>query len=253
MKHTAPGELEYFLGEIKISDAIGSSIELSFTGNIECVGCARKIKKTFNQGYCYPCFQSRAGCDICIVKPELCHFAKGTCREPEWGEENCRVDHLVYLSNSTDLKVGITRLPKKFERWGDQGAVAGIELAIVSERLHAGLIEVALKEYVSDKTDWRGLIKGVSGDVDLVAERERLAEYVPKEFESDIVDFDEFTTPHEIIFPVNKYPAKAKTLNFDKTPEVKGVLEGIRGQYLFVDGAALNMRKFAGYELEVSV
>lgn len=112
MRHTGIGKLEYYLDDIKISDLVGSNIKFEFTGKIECVNCRRAIKKTFSDGYCYPCFISLACCDSCIIKPELCHYAKGTCREPSWGEEHCLKDHIVYLSVTTGLKIGITRETK---------------------------------------------------------------------------------------------------------------------------------------------
>jgi hypothetical protein len=56
------------------------------------------------------------------MSPEKCHFDAGTCREPEWGEANCMVDHFVYLANSSSVKVGITRGTQLPTRWLDQGA-----------------------------------------------------------------------------------------------------------------------------------
>ena len=56
----------------------------------------------------------------------------------------------------------------------------------------------------------------------------------------------------EIGYPVNAYPEKVKAHNFDKTDTVSGVLQGIKGQYLILDSGVLNVRKFSGYELELS-
>ena len=111
VKHEAPVEYALNLGEtaLRINDFIGKQIKLVFDGNINCHNCGRKTKKSFNQGYCYPCFKKLAQCDRCIMSPELCHFDAGTCREPEWGEANCNIDHIVYLANSSKVKVGITR------------------------------------------------------------------------------------------------------------------------------------------------
>ena len=75
------------------------------TGRIHCVECGRATKKSFNQGHCFPCFRSLASCDRCITSPELCHYDAGTCREPEWGEAHCMQPHVVYLANSSGLKV----------------------------------------------------------------------------------------------------------------------------------------------------
>lgn len=55
-----------------------------------------------------------------------CHYDAGTCREPSWGEQFCMTDHIVYLSNSSGVKVGITRATQLPTRWIDQGARQGI-------------------------------------------------------------------------------------------------------------------------------
>jgi hypothetical protein len=39
----------------------------------------------------------------------------------------------------------------------------------------------------------------------------------------------------------------------DKDPLVSGVLQGIKGQYLLLDSGVINIRKYAGYQVEVSV
>ncbi|MCB0310607.1 MAG: DUF2797 domain-containing protein, partial [Bdellovibrionales bacterium] len=179
LQHSGQPLLRYSLAEIQLNDLLEKQISLSFSGQIQCVTCGISIKKSFNQGYCYNCFRTLARCDLCLVKPETCHFRKGTCREPEWGREQCLVPHVVYLSNTTGLKVGITRKHKLFERWGDQGAVCAVAICEVPERYYAGLIEVALKAQVSDRTDWRKLIKGERCEVDLLKEAERLVELLP--------------------------------------------------------------------------
>ena len=94
---------------LPLNSLLGKPLELTWLGKISCVHCGRDTSKSFNQGYCYPCFQKLAACDSCIVSPEKCHFAAGTCREPSWAEQFCMTDHWVYLANSTGLKVGITR------------------------------------------------------------------------------------------------------------------------------------------------
>jgi hypothetical protein len=52
-------------------------------------------------------------------------------------------------------------------------------------------------------------------------------------------------------YPVNAWPEKVASFNFDKTPEVGGLLEGIKGQYLILEGGVINLRKFSGYQVEV--
>ncbi len=248
MSHEGSSNLSYTLGPYPISESVGKHISLACTGRKECIECGREIKKTFQQGYCFPCVQRLAKCDICIVRPEKCHYHEGTCREPEWGESHCLIDHVVYLANTTGLKVGITKAHKTHERWGDQGALAAVLLARVPDRLVSGNLEVALKEHVDDKSNWRALIKGEVKEIDLLAERRRLLQYIPAEFEPFILPEKEVEVT-QFHYPVQKYPSKASTINLDKTPEVTGILEGIRGQYLFIGEKALNIRKYAGYEV----
>ena len=250
LKHEGAPLLRYTLGGVELNPLLGQEIRLAFTGRISCVACGRNIKKTFAQGHCYPCFQKLAACDSCIMKPELCHFAKGTCREPDWAASHCFIPHIVYLANTTGLKVGITREHQKLTRWGDQGAVAAMALCRVPERKLAGLIERQLAEVVSDRTDWRALITGRGESYDLAAEALRVLEALGSEFEDFRLSGEEL---FRFEYPVNKYPEKAVTIDLEKEPRINGSLDGIRGQYLFISGRAINIWKFSGYEVEWGV
>lgn len=240
---------------IPLNDYIGKHIKLTYLGEIHCVECGRKTKKNYNQGFCYPCFQSLAKCDMCIMKPETCHYHEGTCREPEWGEKFCMQEHYVYLANSSGIKVGITRGTQIPTRWIDQGASEALPIFKVSNRLLSGKIEMAIKNHVSDRTDWRKMLKGSPEHVDLAAKRDELVKASEKELKniekefgkSEIELLDEEQI--KISFPIDKYPEKVKSLNFDKTPEIEGVLQGIKGQYLILDSGVLNIRKFGGYKV----
>ncbi len=245
---------------IALNPHIGKSLSLRYTGTINCVACNRKTKKSFNQGYCYPCFKKLARCDTCIIKPELCHFDAGTCREPDWAQANCMQSHYVYLANSSGLKVGITRGNQIPTRWIDQGAGQALPILKVANRKLSGLAEVILKEFVSDRTDWRRMLKGVPEPVDLAAERERLLGLAKNSLQTLIddnhTDAIEFLPDAELVqldFPVEAYPVKVSSHNFDKTPEISGKLQGIKGQYLILDSGVLNIRKFGGYEIELKI
>lgn len=250
------------LGEqlLPLNSLIGKPLTLSYGGEINCVHCQRKSKKSFAQGYCYPCFAKLAQCDLCIMKPEQCHYAAGTCREPEWGEQFCMQDHIVYLANSSGLKVGITRHTQVPTRWIDQGATQALPIFRVKTRLQSGQIEVILKQHVADKTDWRKMLKGMAEEKDLFAERDRLLAECGDQIEAlsnEQAEGDiELLTDAKVVnieFPVLEYPEKVKSLNFDKTAEIKGVLKGIKGQYLIFDCGVLNIRKFGGYHISVEV
>ncbi|WP_163930677.1 DUF2797 domain-containing protein [Paraferrimonas sp. SM1919] len=243
---------------IDLNPYIGKQITLTHTGNINCCNCGKKTKKSYSQGFCYPCMQKLAQCDMCIMKPETCHYDKGTCREPQWGESHCMVPHYVYLSNTSGLKVGITRATQIPTRWIDQGATQGLTIIKVKSRLISGLVEVALGEYINDKTNWRAMLKGNNQDMDLKA---IAAELLPKieqtlshlklthgEDAYEVLDSDIQT----IDYPVLQWPTKIASHNFDKNPEVTGTLLGIKGQYLIFDTGVINIRKFGSYEITVS-
>lgn len=242
---------------IALNPLLGKAIKLIHTGNILCVHCNRSIKKSFNQGYCYPCFTSLAQCDMCIMKPETCHFEAGTCREPSWGEEFCFQPHVVYLANSSSIKVGITRQTQVPTRWIDQGAVQALPIFKVQSRHVSGLVEIALAKHVSDKTSWQQMLKGKAEFIDLVAKRDELVAVCEAELAEITRRFGlqaiELLTDKPIVnihFPVDSYPVKVKSFNLDKNPEVSGVLHGIKGQYLLLDTGVINIRKFSGYEVE---
>ncbi|MDO6440916.1 DUF2797 domain-containing protein [Marinobacter sp. 2_MG-2023] len=244
---------------VPMNELIGKPVRFDFEGVIRCIHCDRKTKKSFSQGFCYPCFRKLAACDTCIMSPEKCHYHLGTCREPEWGETHCMVEHVVYLANSSGLKVGITRGSQVPTRWIDQGAVDAIPMLRVATRYLSGLVEVACKSHVADRTNWRAMLKGDVPELDLVEERQRILALIAddiaalrKEHGPDSIrEVDEQGL--DLSYPVQIWPEKIKTHNLDKTPEVEGVLEGIKGQYLILDTGVINIRKFTGYEVRFRV
>ena len=251
LTHTHESPIQYYLpidkDKIHLNPHVGKKISLEYTGNIFCLECGNKTNKSFNQGYCFPCTQRLASCDMCILRPETCHYHQGTCREPQWGEENCFIPHTIYLANSSGLKVGITRTP--VQRWIDQGAVQAIPILKVANRFESGKVEVFFKQFVADKTNWRKMLKNEVEILDLKAERDRMMENWDGSLDAEILDEDAYSFD----YPVLEYPEKIKSLNFDKTPLVEGTLMGIKGQYLLFDTGVINIRKFAGYECKWSI
>ena len=244
---------------IALNDLIGHSIRLEHRGDIHCIHCGRRTKKSFSQGYCYPCFNKLPQCDSCIMSPEKCHFHHGTCRDPQWGEKYCFTDHFVYLANSSGVKVGITRGTQLPTRWIDQVATQGLPIFRVQTRYQAGLIEDCIREHVADKTSWQKMLKGDAEPADLVAIRDDLLvksesglELLEQEFGLQALQrlYDETTT--QIHFPVTRFPEKVKSFNLDKAPVVEGELQGIKGQYLILDTGVINIRKYTGYNVQFS-
>ena len=246
--------------EASVNSWLGKRLSIQFEGLINCVHCDRVTKKSFNQGYCYPCFQRLAQCDSCIVKPEKCHFSAGTCREPEWGESHCNIDHVVYLANTSGVKVGITRGTQVPTRWIDQGATQARPIARVSTRYQSGLLEVLLAKHVADKTAWQTMLKGNGADVDLEAHQQELAKLCADGIAGlqdshgvQAIQWLDASNTVAIDYPVLEWPVKVSSHNLDKTPRIEGTLLGIKGQYLMLDTGVINIRKYGGYNLLVKV
>jgi hypothetical protein len=247
---------------IDMNPLIGSNVHVKYAGAIHCVHCHSLTKKSFAQGYCYRCLMKLAQCDMCIMRPELCHYDKGTCREPEWGEANCLSDHFVYLANTGTVKVGITRhvTDKISSRWLDQGATQALAVMRVQNRLTSGLVETAFKQHIADKTNWRTMLKGQADKVDLQALKESLLEEVEEDLDEIINEYGFQaidilnTSAVDITYPVQQYPEKVKSINLDKEGAFSGTLQGIKGQYWLLDGdRVINMRKYSGYDLTVEI
>lgn len=259
------GNVEYLLGfseqSVDMNSLIGQEIQMSWQQEINCMNCNRKTKKSFSQGYCFPCMQKLARCDTCIIKPELCHYDQGTCREPQWGEANCLNSHFVYLSNTGAIKVGITRFADNTisSRWIDQGATQAVAILRVQNRLISGLAEKAIGQYVGDKTNWRTMLKGQIPELDLVQKRDELLqlahedlEEISEEYGLQAIEYLDLP-PVVIQYPVEQYPTKIKSINLDKEPVFSGTLMGIKGQYLMLDGdRVINMRKYSGYNMTLA-
>jgi hypothetical protein len=250
-------ETGYDQQSIDLNPLIGKHISLCFNGNIACKKCGKRTKKSYSQGFCYPCMSKLAQCDLCIMKPETCHFHLGTCREPEWGEKHCMVDHYVYLANSSGLKVGITRHTQLPTRWIDQGACQALPIFKVKTRFQSGLVETALGEFISDKTNWRAMLKGKPVALDLKTKAKELMPLISNrlnelklKFGDDAVQALD-TQVQEIHYPVSQYLTKISSFNFDKNNTVSGILLGIKGQYLIFDKGVINMRKFSSYQISV--
>lgn len=244
---------------ISLNEHLGDKITINYLGKIHCIHCGRLTKKSFNQGYCFPCFRKLAACDSCIMKPENCHFAAGTCREEEWGLKYCMVRHVVYLANSSGVKVGITRGTQVPTRWMDQGAVQSLPVCSVATRYQSGLVEQLLRQKISDRTQWRVMLQHNVAHIDLQQIRDELFSTLAGEF-SDIqnkfpigeVSFISDGKMHEFIYPMDLLTAKISSITLDKQSEIQGRLFGIKGQYLiFDDGRVFNVRKHTGYEVQV--
>ncbi|HPF69311.1 MAG TPA: DUF2797 domain-containing protein [Candidatus Krumholzibacteria bacterium] len=239
--------------DLELNGFLGRACELRFTGAIHCTACGRATKKTFGQGFCFPCSQSCAEADICIVKPELCHHGEpgNPCRDEAFAQAQCFRPHWLYVSLTSGLKVGITREQNIPSRWIDQGAVAAVPVAMLPSRRDVGLVEKRLSdEGFADKTHWTTMLKGdpAPGAFDLgAAVREVVGRL--EAWGVDGVLPEDRRIEHRFTYPVQAWPAKVTSFNLDKDPVAGGVLQGIKGQYLMFDGGVINLRKYAGYQV----
>ncbi len=255
MRTELASPVNYFLpvgeNEVGINALIGKEILLNFTGQINCFSCGKITKTSFGQGFCYKCLQTAPEASESIIRPELSKSHLGIARDMEWAKKHDLIDHYVYLAVSNEIKVGVTRNHQIPTRWIDQGASFAIKLAKTPNRHIAGVLEIFLKKYITDKTNWRLMLKNeIANNIQLVEEKNRIIQLLPTELRKYVDPNGEITV---IEYPFTGCSAKIKSVSFDKTPKIEGILKGIKGQYLiFSDDAVLNIRKHNGYFLQVS-
>jgi hypothetical protein len=247
VEHANP--IQYYLTldqeEIPMNELINKKIELKFLHKIHCIKCGRLTSTSFAQGYCFPCFREAPETEECVLRPELCRAHVGKARDMKYAREHCLIDHYVYLAYTSGIKVGVTRRTQIPVRWIDQGAVAAIRIARTPNRYTAGLIEVALKQYAADRTNWRNMLKNSELKADLIQEKGNLIGKLNTELQFYAIEDNTITYfeyPHTTYFP------KISSITLDKTDHFTGKLLGIKGQYLIFDeGRVMNIRKHNGY------
>ncbi|MBC9795023.1 DUF2797 domain-containing protein [Sinomicrobium weinanense] len=252
-EYTAP--INYYLvfrnDFIHMNQLLDREIKLSFV-SYECLNC-HLDKPIYRQGFCKSCFFETASAGEWIIRPELskAHLDEED-RDLAFEKEMQLQPHIVYLALSSDVKVGVTRKAQVPTRWIDQGAHQAIEVVEVPNRYLAGITEVALKEHMTDKTNWRKMLTNELIEADLVAEKDQLDDFIPEEVKPYYLDTNQKI--YDLEYPVLQYPKKVKSLNLDKTPEYSGVLKGIKGQYLiFEDNTVFNVRGSEGYVVNLAV
>ena len=235
---------------LNLNQVLNKELTLSFI-KYQCLNCGED-RPIFRQGFCRTCFYEIPTAGDWIMRPELstAHLDKED-RDLEYEKKVQLQPHIVYLANSSNIKVGVTRKSQVPTRWIDQGAHEAIEIVEVPNRYLAGVTEVALKEHIGDKTNWRKMLTNEVDDEDLVEYRNKLKKYIPDEAS---VYYIESNTETHLEFPVLQYPKKVKSLNLDKTPIYSGLLKGIKGQYLiFEDSTVFNVRGSEGYVVSLEV
>ncbi len=255
MKTEFTDPINYFLvfknNFINMNQLLDKKVTISFV-KYECLSCGLD-KPIYRQGFCKSCFFDTPKAGDWVMRPELskAHLDQED-RDLAFEKEMQLQPHVVYLALSSDVKVGVTRKAQIPTRWIDQGAHQAIEIVEVPNRYLAGITEVALKDHMTDKTNWRKMLTNNIIDVDLVAEKDRLDDFLPDEVKPYYLENNQKI--YTINYPVNLYPKKVKSLNLDKTPSYSGVLKGIKGQYLiFEDSTVFNVRGSEGYVVNINI
>jgi len=252
-EYTTP--INYFLNFandfINMNQLIGKKVRMTFV-RYECLNCHMN-RPIYRQGFCKSCFYETPSAGDWIMRPELSKAHLGEeDRNLEFEKEMQLQPHIVYLALSSDVKVGVTRKAQVPTRWIDQGAHQAIEILEVPNRYLAGITEVALKEHMADKTNWRKMLTNDIVEANLIEEKDRLDDYLPEEVKSYYLENN--TKIYDLEYPVSHYPEKVNSLNLDKTPEFEGTLTGIKGQYLiFEDNTVFNIRGSEGYVVKFEV
>ena len=247
-------EIQYYLDMntdfINMNQLLNKEITINFI-SYECLNCHSE-KQIYRQGFCKSCFFDTPNAGDWIMRPELSKAHLGIeDRDLAYEKAVQLKPHIVYLANSSNVKVGVTRKTQVPTRWIDQGAHEAIEIVEVPNRYLAGITEVALKNHVADKTNWRKMLKNDVDDVSLLEWREKLKEFIPEEAKEYFIDTNSETN---LNFPVKKYPEKPRSLNLQKTPLYKGKLVSIKGQYLiFEDETVFNVRSNEGLVVHLEV
>lgn len=249
-------EVNYFLkttdDEIYMNELIGKTICIEFLNEIKCIKCGRITDKSFSQGYCYPCSRTAPETESCVLHPQTCLAHEGIARDMEYAHSHCLSEQVVYLANTGDLKIGVTRISQIPTRWVDQGAEYALPIAIAPNRYTAGIIEVELKKHVNDKTNWRKMLSTIAdSSINLLDERTRIQNLFPKSLRNYCVTNYDVT---QLQFPVTEYYSKINSFSFEKENRISSVLTGIKGQYLiFSDGIVCNIRKYSGYKVNLII
>ena len=243
---------------IPLNHLLGQHLRMRFDGRISCRHCATLSRKSYGGGYCYSCFKTLARCDLCVVSPNRCHYAAGTCREPAWGEAFCMQPHVVYVANSAGAKVGITKPSNLPGRWLDQGATQALVVLHTRSRHQAGCVEAALARYISDRTNWRALVRRDAPEIDLRALVDTLRHDAAAELSAleerfpSALMWAEDQSPLSFQYPVTAYTSPARALAVVPGVAIGGVLLGIKGQYLLFDSGVFNVRRHTSYHVELT-
>ena len=246
-EYLSPVNYSFLIGneKVNLNQLINKKITLNWSGKVQCL-CGKRLSKFYRQNFCYQCYWNAPEASPSIFKPELCTADLGIEeRDLEWEMKFQIAPHYIYLANSSDLKVGITRKTQQLTRWIDQGASQAVLIAEVPNRRISGIVELEFKKSISDRTNWRKMLSGEPSQLDMLELKKKYSVLIPPDLREFIINNDNVTT---INYPVIEYPQKINSMSFQKQSCIEGSLLGIKGQYLLFDqGRVFNVRSHSGY------
>src|SRR5690606_20011869 len=115
-------------------------------------------------------------------------------------------------------------------------------------------------QHVTDRTNWRNMLKGEAAELDMHAEAKQLLDSCASGLDDIRARFGRHAVaqlnglePLALSYPVQTQPERFQSHDLDKEPVLAGTLLGIKGQNLMLDERVINVRKYTGYEIELSV
>ncbi len=252
LEDATPEPLTSLEGPLPVNPLIGRPVAIVFGGVCVCTACGLELERVFDNGYCGSCVRTRADADICMMKPELCHFGvpENPCRDETFGLERCFQPHYLYASLTSDVKVGITRRANVPARWMDQGAVYATTLAVLPSRKEVGAVEHELARDFKDRTHWMKMLRG-SPDPQLLAPVvEQMDERLRALGVAGVLAPEHRISMH-FQYPLHVSLDKIRTLSLNRTTRIEGVLLGVKGQYWVFEHGVVNIRRHSGHRVEV--
>ena len=216
-----------------------------------CLSCSES-QNLYRQGFCKSCFFESPLAGDWIMRPELSKAHLNIAdRDLDYEKKIQLQPHVVYLSNTGRIKVGVTRKSQIPYRWIDQGAHEAVELLQTPNRFLAGEAEVALKKYMSDKTNWRSMLKNERDSSNIKSSKDHAKNFIPSNLLHYFIDASNVLS---IDFPVVEYPDNPKSIKLNKDSFFSGILKGVKGQYLiFEKNQVLNYRAHEGHIFKIEI
>lgn len=235
---------------IHLNQFIDKLFKFECTG-YSCLSCSES-PNLYRQGFCKSCFFESPLAGDWIMRPELSKAHLNIAdRDLDYEKKIQLQPHVVYLSNTGRIKVGVTRKSQIPYRWIDQGAHEAVELLQTPNRFLAGEAEVALKKYMSDKTNWRSMLKNERDSSNIKSSKDHAKNFIPSNLLHYFIDASNVLS---IDFPVVEYPDNPKSIKLNKGSYFSGILKGVKGQYLiFEKNQVLNYRAHEGHIFKIEI